>query len=95
MNLYDYYNQRDNCLDKLTTKTHVHDNVQTTRSLIIVRLFNPCSVTQGLKCVLKNIMTDREQVNYVKTWINEIQNGFIDFAITGTCILPKSRPALS
>ena len=43
----DYYNQRDNCLDKLTMKTHVHDNVQTTRSLIIVRLFNTCSVTQG------------------------------------------------
>ena len=45
----DYFNQRDNCLDKLTMKTevHKHDNVQTTRSLIIVRLFNPCSVTQG------------------------------------------------
>ena len=45
----DYYNQRDNCLDKLTMKTQlqVHDNVQTARSLIIVRLFNPCSVTQG------------------------------------------------
>ena len=28
----DYYNQRENCLDKLTMKTHlhVHDNVQTT-----------------------------------------------------------------
>ena len=26
----DYYNQRDNCLDKLTMKTHVQDNVQTT-----------------------------------------------------------------
>ena len=45
----DYFNQRDNCLDKLTMKTevHKHDNVQTTRSLIIVWLFNPCSVTQG------------------------------------------------
>ena len=45
----DYFNHRGNCLDKLTMKTqlHVHDNVQTTRSLIIVRLFNPCSVTQG------------------------------------------------
>ena len=44
----DYFNQRDNCLDKLTMKTelHVHDNVQTTRSLIIVRLFSTCSVTQ-------------------------------------------------
>ena len=29
---FDYFNQRDNCLDKLTMKTqlHVHDNVQTT-----------------------------------------------------------------
>ena len=46
---FDYYNQRDNCLDKLTMKTqlHVHDNMQTTRSLIIVRLLNTCSVTQG------------------------------------------------
>ena len=30
----DYYNRRDNCLDKLKMKTqlpvHVHDNVQTT-----------------------------------------------------------------
>ena len=45
----DYFSQRDNCLDKLTMKTevHKHDNVQTTRSLIIVRLLNPCSVTQG------------------------------------------------
>ena len=46
----DYFNQGDNCLDKLTMKTevHKHDNVQTTRSLIIVRLFNTIfSVTQG------------------------------------------------
>ena len=45
----DYYNQRGNCLDKLTMKTqlHVHDNLQTTRSHIIVRFVNPCSVTQG------------------------------------------------
>ena len=44
----DYFNQRDNCLDKLMkTQLHLHDNVQTTRSLIIVRLFNSCSLTQG------------------------------------------------
>ena len=35
----DYFNQRDNCLDKLTMKTqlHVHDNVQTTWLVLIYR----------------------------------------------------------
>ena len=38
---------------------------------------------------------DRQGTSNVKTWINQIQNGFIDFAITRTCILLKSRPAPS
>jgi len=44
-NYLDYFNRRDNCLDKLTVKTevHVHDNLQTTRSLVIHLFF----VTQG------------------------------------------------
>ena len=38
---------------------------------------------------------DRQGTSNVKTLINQTQNGCTDFAITHTCILRKSCPALS